>query len=165
MIEKLTRLSRADQAEIRKWPPYEGHIADLDYALRDGGWLDQYPGSRRVRRLSYSQNCQLVAFSLLTDLAAGDAEFFVAVRDDRRRKGVGARITKLTIEYAFETLQLKRVHLKVRTWHIEAIRLYERIGFVRSGALTSAIQGSAVDFIAMELCAQQWRNRTYRPRA
>ena len=46
----LRPITSDDIAIIREWPPYPPEFRDLDYALREGGWLDEY---RRKDRRGY----------------------------------------------------------------------------------------------------------------
>jgi RimJ/RimL family protein N-acetyltransferase len=150
----LRPLTAADGAAIERWPPYRDDAAPLDYALRRGGWLESFPaGARTVHLGVWTQGGgahRLVAFSLLTDITREAAEFYIAVHPDELGRGVGRRTTELVLDYAVRSLGLARVYLKVRTWHERAIRLYESVGFVRTGETEVDIQGSPVRFLVME---------------
>lgn len=56
---------------------------------------------------------------------------------DRREwgKGYGSDAAKLMIEYAFQTLNLRRVELRVYEYNVRAIRIYERLGFKHEGRM------------------------------
>jgi RimJ/RimL family protein N-acetyltransferase len=48
-------------------------------------------------------------------------------------KGIGTEITQLVLKYAFETLKLHRVDLRVLSYNTRAIACYEKCGFVQEG--------------------------------
>jgi UDP-4-amino-4,6-dideoxy-N-acetyl-beta-L-altrosamine N-acetyltransferase len=52
-----------------------------------------------------------------------------------RGKGMGTETTDLVVGYAFDTLNLHRVWLHVYEDNKRAIRVYEKLGFVREGLL------------------------------
>lgn len=50
-------------------------------------------------------------------------------------KGHGAETTRLMLRYAFATLNLHRVWLRVYSFNERAMRCYEKVGFQREGVL------------------------------
>ena len=50
-----------------------------------------------------------------------------------RGKGIGTEVIKLVLKYAFEDLKYHKVYLRVLDININAIRCYEKCGFVREG--------------------------------
>jgi hypothetical protein len=38
----LSSLEPNDITIIREWEPYPAEFSELDYALREGGWLDEF---------------------------------------------------------------------------------------------------------------------------
>jgi RimJ/RimL family protein N-acetyltransferase len=48
---------------------------------------------------------------------------------DYRGKGYGSEIMILTMRYGFEQFNLNRINLRVMSFNIRAIRLYEKLGF------------------------------------
>jgi putative acetyltransferase len=79
------------------------------------------------------------------------AAFGIGVADDVRRQGIGGALTEAVIDAADNWLDIKRIELTVFHDNEEAIRLYEKHGFVREGAMRSYAfrEGSYVDVIAM----------------
>jgi RimJ/RimL family protein N-acetyltransferase len=125
----LRPLTGDDVAAIRQWPPDPPAFSLLDFALRAGGWLDQFPESARAHRYGGWSGTLLVGFSLLADIVDADAEFYLALHPDHLGKGLGELITRQTVLIGFNSLSLSRIHLKVRDWHERAIAVYERVGF------------------------------------
>jgi RimJ/RimL family protein N-acetyltransferase len=147
----LRPLTSDDVAVIRQWPPYPPEFSLLDFALRAGGWLDQFPESARAHRYGAWSGTLLVGFSLLAHIMEADAEFYLALHPDHLGKGLGELITRQTLLVGFNSLGLSRIHLKVRDWHERAIAVYERAGFKRSGTCIAPIQGQPVHFVTMEI--------------
>jgi RimJ/RimL family protein N-acetyltransferase len=48
-------------------------------------------------------------------------------------RGLGTEAIRLVLGYAFDTLRLHRVALRVLAYNARAIRAYEKCGFVREG--------------------------------
>jgi diamine N-acetyltransferase len=147
----LTELTAADALEIQRWPSYPPALRELDYALRKGGWLDQFPAAAQARRFAARDNSALIGFSLLTHITTVDAEFYIALHPEHIGHGIGREITQLTLQYGFEQLQLRRIYLKVRQWHRRGIALYESIGFKTTGEMIENIQGEPITFFSMEI--------------
>ena len=73
-------------------------------------------------------------------------------RFGRLGRGIGARLMDQTLGRAFAT-GFVRVELSVRADNMRAVRLYEKVGFVREGVLrdTVFVAGEFYDTIAMAL--------------
>lgn len=74
-------------------------------------------------------------------------------------RGYGTEATRLIVGYAFDTLNLHRVHLQVLGHHAAAIRSYRNVGFQQEGVLREAIfrEGRYHDVIAMAILRDEWR--------
>jgi diamine N-acetyltransferase len=155
MIE-LRPITAEDVAEVKKWPPYTDGFEVMDYALRDNGWLDEY----RERPLTWifmaSLDGQAVGFSLLSTTADGEAEFRIAVHPQWIGRGLGMEIAIATIRKGFLQLNLTRIHLIVRKENPVALKLYESLGFTKSGESTLMIQGKSVEFITMDIAKEKF---------
>jgi len=55
--------------------------------------------------------------------------------DSERGRGYGEEAMRLGLEYAFRTLNLNKILLEVISSNKGAIRLYERLGFIKEGLL------------------------------
>lgn len=62
-------------------------------------------------------------------------------------KGVGTEVMRLTLRYAFEQLNMRKVVLAVYSNNPGAIKLYEKVGFQREGCLRAQIfsKGEYID--------------------
>ena len=72
-------------------------------------------------------------------------------------KGIGYEVCKLTIEYAFSDLNMRKVLLAVYENNPAAISLYNKLGFVQEGCLRQQIfeGGSYYDKIYMGLFKEE----------
>lgn len=150
MIE-LRPLTPEDIAEINSWPAYADGFAQMDYALRARGWLDEFSGRPGTTIYIAESDGQAVGFSILSIAGEGDAEFRIAIHPHRLGKGVGREVTLATLRAGFMLLGLDRIHLIVRKTNPRAARLYERVGFAQRGESVHAIQGEPIEFIDMDL--------------
>jgi RimJ/RimL family protein N-acetyltransferase len=77
---------------------------------------------------------------------------------DARGKGYGTEAMKLLLRHAFEKLNLHRVFLGVRADHTQAIRAYEKCGFVVEGRLREDFlrNGAWHDTLRMSILEQDF---------
>jgi RimJ/RimL family protein N-acetyltransferase len=88
------------------------------------------------------------------------AEFGILIGEERwRGKGIGIETSRFLCRYAFETLNLERLHLRVAEYNVRAVSMYERIGFVREGAWRNHVfrGGARHDVILMGLLRSEWQ--------
>lgn len=87
------------------------------------------------------------------------AEYGIFIGEpDARGRGIGAAAAKLMLRYCFEEEGLHRVYLRALSDNIQAIRSYEKAGFVREGLLRDdvCIDGNYRDIVWMA-CIQEQR--------
>jgi RimJ/RimL family protein N-acetyltransferase len=148
---QLRPLIPEDMAVIGNWPPYPPEFADLDYALRDNGWLSEYRSKPETWCFAVEQSGELIAFTILSTTGAAKAEFRIALRGDRTGQGLGRAVTAMTLAKGFAELGLTRIHLIVRKNNPRASRLYSRLGFTEQGECFKNINGKQTHFLIMEL--------------
>lgn len=73
-------------------------------------------------------------------------------------KGIGRACTRFAIEYGFDELNLRRIHLEVLATNERALNLYSSVGFVEEGRLREARwrQGKYIDVILMGLFIEEY---------
>lgn len=81
-------------------------------------------------------------------------EMGIAVRQKYWKKGIGNRLLEAVIEWAESTKVVRKINLLTRADNANAIRLYEKYGFVKEGILTRdiCINGIFYDSLLMGLC-------------
>ena len=72
--------------------------------------------------------------------------------------GFGTDTTRTICRYGFERLNLHRIHLWVFAEHHRAIRVYEKVGFVREAVSRDRLykHGKWHDTLLMGLLAEEW---------
>ena len=85
------------------------------------------------------------------------AEYGIFIgEDDARGRGVGTAAARLMLRYCFEEEGLHRVYLRAFADNLQAIRSYEKAGFVREGLLKDdvCIRGQYRDILWMAAVAE-----------
>ncbi len=90
---------------------------NIHFAIADAK-SDEYYGTVSLKDIDYS---------------ARKAEYAIVLRRRWQGNGYGAAATVMILDYAFFTLNLKRVYLNVLADNINAIKLYQRLGFQYEG--------------------------------
>jgi diamine N-acetyltransferase len=123
----------------------------LDYALRNGGWLDEYGSSDTAEILVAEDEEGTIGFSLITRKTGADAEFRIALHPHRLGRGLGTMLTLMTLRHGFSDPSLKTISLIVRKNNPRAQRLYESLQFHHCGECTELVQGEPVAFRQMAI--------------
>jgi len=90
------------------------------------------------------------------------AELQIRLGEARERgRGYGTEAVRLLLDFAFKDLNLLRVSLQVLITNEAALRLYEKVGFVREGVLRKAahIDGNQVDLAVMGILRDEYVGR------
>lgn len=101
---------------------------------------------------------ELIGLAVLRDATAEDrdaeVDFLIGERD-AWGQGFGTDGMRTLCRFGFEEMGLHRIHLYVYTDNVAAIRLYERLGFVREGVQRHAFwkRGAWHDCLLMGLLA------------
>lgn len=94
-----------------------------------------------------------------------NAEFGIFIGEaDARGKGLGSEATALIVKYAFDTLNLHRIWLRVYEDNKAAIRAYEKVGFRQEGVLRqdSFRRGRYWNTVMMGLLRTEWKKTAKR---
>jgi diamine N-acetyltransferase len=147
----LRPLCHADIPVIKSWPHYPPEFADLDYCLRDGGWLDEYGRKAKPVSLVARNNGGIAGFSILARDGRGGGEFRIALPAGLDGTGTGRAVLKSTIEYCFADMTIRSVRLIVRKNNPRAQALYAAANFRRTGECSQVVAGKMVEFFCMEI--------------
>ncbi len=93
------------------------------------------------------------------DWVSRAAVFYLALLDPAQwSKGYGYEATRLMVDYAFETLNLNRIQLHVFADNTAAVKIYQKIGFVKEGILREAMfhHDRYCDFWVMGILKADW---------
>jgi len=110
------------------------------------------------------ENDKLIGLcSLLNvDTRSRNAEYGISIGDkDSWNKGYGTDATSIMLRIAFDELNLHRVFLRVYDFNERAIRVYEKLGFVKEGVLRQHVfrDGKYHDVILMGLLRDEWQSK------
>lgn len=151
----IREMDEQDIAVIEKWPAYPEEFKELDYALRDDGWLNEFFGKEGIKVYAAEDNGVIIGFTMLMlskdSCTSSQAEFRIALNPDMLGQGIGRRLARLTLEKGFQELRLHKIYLIVRKSNHRAIWLYKHLGFHDSGECEKEIQGVMVDLFEMAL--------------
>lgn len=153
---RLRRFMPADAAAIAAWPPYPAEFAELDYALRQDGWITDLCEQPDTWIHVAERSGELLAFTTLATAAQGEAEFRIALRADMLGQGLGRSLSEQTLAIGFHELGLQRIHLIVRKNNPRAFELYRRLHFSHCGERQIITNGKPTDFLMMELLAHKF---------
>lgn len=147
-----------DIAAIKNWPVYVDGFEQMDYALREHGWLDEFWQLPDTLIYIAELNKQAIGFSLLGTTSEGEAEFRIAIHPLWTGKGLGKKVTLATLKTGFRQLHLNRIHLIVRKNNSRAAKLYESLEFANVGESIHTIQGKRIEFKDMAMTKQKFNN-------
>jgi RimJ/RimL family protein N-acetyltransferase len=146
VADTIPALSTLTVASVEGW---------LDSILkRPNSWIIEYRG-----RLLGDVHLNMSP----VDSVAARAELAISLYDTAKLGlGLGREAIRLVLAYAFDTLQLHRVGLRVVSYNERAIRCYSACGFVVEGRVREAslVAGERFDDIIMGIFASEFRNAT-----
>ena len=159
----LREMAAQDVAVIQSWPVYPEEFQDLDYALREAGWISEYLGKDGTTIYVAEERGVLIGFTILSrddaDGKSSSAEFRIALHPDILGQGAGEKLAQMTIGKGFEELGLKRIYLIVRRSNPRARKLYLHFGFRDTVECRKEVNGIVVDFQEMELEKENFKGR------
>jgi len=88
---------------------------------------------------------------IMVDNLNRKAELTIVMAPDQANKGYGQEGVRLAVDFAFRSMNLHRVYLKVAADNERAVRCYEECGFVTEGRLKDDmfVDGRYVDVLYM----------------
>lgn len=98
------------------------------------------------------------------NLRNGTFSYGVDVAEEHRGNGYAAEAIRLILRYYFEELRYHKVNVGVHSYNEASLRLHERLGFVREGALREAVytRGRRYDMILFGMTADEFRDNESR---
>jgi diamine N-acetyltransferase len=114
--------------------------------------------SRLILAIEDKSDCALVGFVYLNniDWFSRNAEFGILIGEKARQgRGLAREALQLATGYAFETLNLHKLHLRVVAANKRALRLYRSFGFIEEGVQRQQVflRGRYHDLVLMGLIA------------
>lgn len=155
---QLRLIRTEDVAEIKKWPAYGGAFEQMDYALREHGWLDEYWQKPHTWIYVAELRNEIIGFSLLSGTSEREAEFRIAIHPHKTGSGLGKKVTLATLKIGFQEHHLDRIYLIVRKNNHRAATLYGNLGFAIIGESIHAIQGKPIEFTDMDMTRSRFED-------
>lgn len=130
---------------------YEKAIRDID--KREEGEFSIYTIEDQPKHIGSIGYRELDIISRRCTVGIGIGE------KDYWSKGFGTDAMKILIHYLFQTMNLNRIQLDTWSGNVQAIRSYEKCGFVREGQLRNDafIDGKYYDTIVMGLLKEEFQ--------
>lgn len=134
------------------WPLTEMRLAATAISPYRRSWIGHAPGTdTAVGHISFS----------VDERHRGGRISCVLIAPAARGGGLGAALVNAILDMAFGELALHRVGLGVFTCNAAALRLYERLGFVREGVVrdSARVGGAWWSSVEMGMLEDEWRAR------
>jgi diamine N-acetyltransferase len=147
----IRSITTNDISIIKNSPQYPPEFEELDYALRDNGWLDEYQLKSGSEIFLAEDSDTIAGFSILSKDAGGNTEFRIAILPGNLGKGYGKKIALLTLHHFFSFGESDTLWLIVRKNNPIAIKLYESLNFRLTGECMEEVNGKMVDFYRMDI--------------
>ena len=152
----LSIIEKTDILDVAEWPEYTGVHAQMNYAIKENGWLDSYcNNSNNYCYIAKSDGIR-IGFSLLILNSSYEAEFRIIIHPDFIGSGYGGKIIRKTLQIGFSDHKLKAINLIVRKNNSIAKRLYLKHGFILSGEKREIIQDQYIDFYVMKIVKENF---------
>jgi RimJ/RimL family protein N-acetyltransferase len=169
-IRLATPLSE-DKATFVRWSQDDDYTRMLDddpiRPLSEGNF-GHFDGSASPENpyfhLRTLEDDTLIGFVVLFNIKWGNqsAEMAIGIGEKNyRKKGYGSEALALILNYAFNELNLYRVGLTVISYNTDAIKAYERVGFVQEGIRRKAVQrhGVRYDLVQYGILRDEWKGQ------
>jgi RimJ/RimL family protein N-acetyltransferase len=167
----LRPLRATDHKKSVRWrndPDIRDNILGYRFPITDemeadwvGAVLKDQSRSRVVLAIEDRSDAAFVGFAYLNniDWFARNAEFGILIGErSRHRKGLAKDALALVARYAFATLNLNKLYLRVVAFNQPALRLYRAFGFVQEGIQREQafIRGRHHDVVLMGLLRREF---------
>ncbi len=165
----LHPVSLCDAEDIVRWRNQEfvkqRFIYQKDFTVESQRkWIETKVASGEVVQfiIEYKRDQKHVGSVYLRDIDYSNrkAEYGIFLGEkDYLGKGIGCETAGLVLDYAFHTMKLNKVFLRVLSDNVYAIKSYEKAGFKAEGYFKQdvIVQGEYKDVIFMGVCADQYQ--------
>lgn len=146
--DELTFMYGGEKKEEKPYTQADGEKWYAKQMARKPGWIIEHMG-----------HCIGEVFLHQIDMNDKRARFAIGIFDSNLiGKGLGTEATKLVLDFAFNTLKLHRVDLRVLDYNKRAIRSYEKAGFKVEGIERESafIRGKWHNDVMMSILEQEY---------
>jgi RimJ/RimL family protein N-acetyltransferase len=178
-VAALRPLRATDRATSVRWrndPDIRDNVLGYRFPVTEemeAHWVDavlkDQSRSRVVLAIEDKVDEAFVGFVYLNniDWFARNAEFGMLIGErSRQGRGLAKDALALVAEYAFATLDLKRLYLRVVAFNKRALRLYRSFGFVEEGVQRqhAFVRGRCYDVVLMGMLRHEFEKKDSRYR-
>jgi RimJ/RimL family protein N-acetyltransferase len=175
---RLLRLAAAvpeDKDTMAAWTTDDQYLRMLDddpVRPQSLAWYEHLGGQDGANGVYFHlrtlQEDAFIGFVVLFNIkwASQTSEMAIGIGvPEYRSKGYGQDALRLILNYAFSELNLYRVGLTVMSYNTDAIRAYERAGFVREGARRGMVHrdGQRHDLVVYGILRDEWLAQRDKP--
>ena len=143
----IKKINESDKKLISLWQ-YEEEHSGFNYALRENGWTDCYCAHDDTNCYVAKIDENIIGMFLFIPHKSN--EFRILINPEYLSKGYGKVITNKALEIGFCELEFEHISLIVRQNHTLAIKLYEKMGFIRDGETKEIVNNQEMDFYTMK---------------
>jgi len=121
-------------------------------------WYERICNSSCEWVIELNGSCVGIA-RLTINTSDNKATYSIGIFDERLySKGLGTKVTCEVLKYAFCTLSLHRVDLRVLEYNLRGIRCYEKCGFIREGIERESayIEGKYYSDVMMSILCSEY---------
>src|SRR3990167_7202903 len=161
---KLKVISSSDFPKLHEWKNdfdlcrlIKVHPLPVTFEDIERWFLANYSDKNQVLLGIYSNETNIITGIvrlMFIDWISAISELGIFIGDKNSRgTGIGTEAMKQIIDYAFLSLNLRKIFLKVITDNLAAIKLYKSVGFNEEGVLKKHYwsDGKYVDVLVMSL--------------
>ena len=166
----LRKIEYSDTENVVRWRNSDAvrtHFIDQRLFTKESheGWLKNYVETGKVEQFiicipkEASDEANLESYLPVGSVYIRDidrihnkAEYGIFIGEDwARGRGIGSKCAKLMVSYCFDTLHLHRLFLRVHADNLQAIKSYEKAGFVQEAYLHDDVyvNGEYKDIVLM----------------
>lgn len=167
---KLTSIRESDLSSLEEWFNDVGFLRHYDImpaAPKSKKQLDElmryYEDSpeRCIYAVRENKADKIIGIAGFDDIIwpSNVATVFIGIGNSAfRGKGYGREALSLLIEFGFNELNFHRIQLNVISYNLNAIRLYESLGFVKEGICRELVyrDGKRFDLYQYGLLKSEW---------
>jgi len=119
-------------------------------------WFTNYLKAKNKKFFTICENSTPIGFMGLLNISKPNknADLFIAIGEDGcRGKGIGKIAMEWIIDYGFKKLKLHKINLGVIKNNIQAVKLYQSLGFVIEGEMKDEVfyKNKYYNFLSMAI--------------
>jgi len=174
LIGKKIYLRPLELSDLEKITAFRNNQASRDYFAEDilypsthlenEQFIKDFTQNKSsvVLAITIRENDKLIGYAGLTKISrvSQNAEYFIFIGDETEwNKGYASEVTRLIVEYGFETINLHKVWLAVFEENVAGKKVYQKAGFSEEGFLRESAfrNGKFHNIILMGILKEEYK--------